>query len=374
MDRRFQVFVSSTYLDLKDERAAVVSALLQMDAFPAGMELFPATDEDAWSLITRVIDASDYYLLVIGGKYGSVDPALDVSYTEKEYDYATTSGKPVLAFLHADPDSIPLGKSEKDAVARQKLLSFRAKVQAQKHVKFWTGSDDLAGKVALSFASFVKTYPAVGWVRGDVQTSTESLRELNDLRKQIGHLESQLEASRTGPPAGAQKLAQGDDAVTFALDAQTRVTHKATPYVPVTVQETYQPELTWDRIFSVVGTYLLDEAEQSALLTNLNGWLTKEFGGRFRVLVRRSREADYGEIKSFRSTKIQLREDDFGTVLIQLKALGLIQRSAKKRSVSDKGAYWTLTPYGDDHLTELRAISRVPLAGGGDGEEEEEEE
>jgi hypothetical protein len=72
VDRRFQVFVSSTFLDLKDERAAIVSALLQMDAFPAGMELFPAADDDAWTLIERVIEASDYYLLVIGGKYGSV--------------------------------------------------------------------------------------------------------------------------------------------------------------------------------------------------------------------------------------------------------------------------------------------------------------
>ena len=66
----------------------MVSALLQLDAIPAGMELFPAADEDAWTLILRVIEASDYYLLVVGGKYGSIDPTTELSYTEREFDYA----------------------------------------------------------------------------------------------------------------------------------------------------------------------------------------------------------------------------------------------------------------------------------------------
>ena len=87
-EKRFQVFVSSTYLDLQEARAAVVSALLNLDAIPAGMELFPAADDDAWTLIEDVIADSDYYLLIIGGKYGSVDPELEISFTEREYDTA----------------------------------------------------------------------------------------------------------------------------------------------------------------------------------------------------------------------------------------------------------------------------------------------
>src|SRR3954470_23293143 len=100
---RHQVFVSSTFLDLKEERAAIVSALLQLEAFPAGMELFPAADDDAWTLIKRVIDESDYYLLVIGGRYGSTEPETEISYTEMEFDYAVAEGKPIMAFLHSDP-------------------------------------------------------------------------------------------------------------------------------------------------------------------------------------------------------------------------------------------------------------------------------
>jgi len=72
------------------------------------MEMFPAADDDAWTLIRKVIDDSDYYLLVIGGKYGSVDPIEEISFTEKEYDYAVKKGKPVMAFLFGDPGKLTL--------------------------------------------------------------------------------------------------------------------------------------------------------------------------------------------------------------------------------------------------------------------------
>jgi hypothetical protein len=73
VDKRYQVFVSSTFEDLREERAAAISALLQIDCFPAGMELFPAADDDSITLIKSVIEDSDYYLVILGGRYGSLD-------------------------------------------------------------------------------------------------------------------------------------------------------------------------------------------------------------------------------------------------------------------------------------------------------------
>jgi hypothetical protein len=102
MEIRHQVFVSSTYVDLMEERQAIIQALLELDCIPAGMEMFVATDEDQWDLITKVIDLSDYYLVVIGARYGHVTPEA-ISYTEKEYNYAVKSGKPIIAFVHTKP-------------------------------------------------------------------------------------------------------------------------------------------------------------------------------------------------------------------------------------------------------------------------------
>jgi hypothetical protein len=83
-DKRFQVFVSSTYLDLKEERQEVIQALLELNCIPSGMEMFPAADEDQWTLIKKVIDDCDYYLVIIAGRYGSLSPA-GKSYTQMEY-------------------------------------------------------------------------------------------------------------------------------------------------------------------------------------------------------------------------------------------------------------------------------------------------
>jgi Domain of unknown function (DUF4062) len=83
-DRKYQVFVSSTYEDLQRERQEVMHALLELDCMPAGMELFPAADEDQWTLIKRVIDECDYYIVIVAGRYGSVGSS-GMSYTEMEY-------------------------------------------------------------------------------------------------------------------------------------------------------------------------------------------------------------------------------------------------------------------------------------------------
>src|SRR5262245_53455358 len=103
MDKRYQVFLSSTFTDLKEERQAALRAVLELDDKPAGMELFPAADDSAWQLIRDVIDASDYYVVIVGGRYGSLDEE-GIGYTEKEYDYALATRKPVVPLLHQKPE------------------------------------------------------------------------------------------------------------------------------------------------------------------------------------------------------------------------------------------------------------------------------
>lgn len=93
IDKRYQVFVSSTYKDLQEERQEIMQALLELDCIPSGMELFPAANDDQWTLTKKVIDDSDYYIVIIAGRYGSVGPE-GYSYTEMEYRYALETKKP----------------------------------------------------------------------------------------------------------------------------------------------------------------------------------------------------------------------------------------------------------------------------------------
>lgn len=359
-ERRFQVFVSSTFLDLKDERAAVISALLQLEAMPAGMELFPAANDDAWTLIKRVIDLSDYYILVIGGKYGSTDPETEISYTEMEYEYAVEQKKPVMAFLHSDPDELKVKDAETDEQARAKLTAFREKVKQSKHIKTWSNADDLAGKVALSFASFKQTYPAVGWIRGDVQTSTESLSELNELRKRVAGMEKELDAARSGPPPEAAGLASGDDAadleVTYTAEVRLDSQGRYEPSKKFTL--TRRESMSWNDIFACAGPDLLDEADEDTIRSRISSWVTQQFGADARATSVEIIAEHEGPIQMVLGVNGALTDDAFGTLIIQLRALGLLTKSERARSVKDKSTYWTLTPYGDAHLTTLRAISR----------------
>jgi Domain of unknown function (DUF4062) len=200
--KRYEVFLSSAYADLREARQGVTMTLLECDAFPTGMEIFPATDDDAWTLICRIIDECDYYLLVIAGKYGSVNPATGLSYTEMEYDYAASAGKPVMAFLHGDPGALRADRCESTEELRTKLENFRQKVQKAKHVKYWKSPEELAGHVARSYNRFVRSYPATGWVRADQASSAQSLKELLDAKAKIDELQAALERAKTSAPAG----------------------------------------------------------------------------------------------------------------------------------------------------------------------------
>ncbi|OJF91013.1 hypothetical protein AX761_05970 [Rhizobium sp. 58] len=166
MDKRYQVFVSSTYEDLKDERSEVIQALLELDCMPAGMELFPASTEQQWSWIKKVIDESDYYMVIVAGRYGSIHPTEKISYTEMEYRYAVSIGKPVLAFLHPNLEAIVSGKTEKSTFGRAKLLEFRKLCQTRL-CKMWDSPTDLGAKVSRSLTQLIKREPAIGWIRGD---------------------------------------------------------------------------------------------------------------------------------------------------------------------------------------------------------------
>jgi branched-chain amino acid transport system substrate-binding protein len=162
---RFQVFVSSTYVDLKIERQTVIETVLALNCFPAGMEFFPASEADQMMHIRKVIDDCDYYVLIVGGRYGSTDDS-GLSYTEAEYDYAKSTGVPILSFLHKDPGRIFADHSESSDDGREALKRFRQKVSNGRLVNHWATGDELGRKVATSLSSEFHNNPRPGWIRG----------------------------------------------------------------------------------------------------------------------------------------------------------------------------------------------------------------
>ncbi|WP_053101356.1 DUF4062 domain-containing protein [Candidatus Rhodobacter oscarellae] len=173
MEKRYQVFISSEFQDLQNARQEVSQALLRADCFPAGMELFPAADEEQFEFIKTVIDQSDYYIIISAGRYGSIHPETGLSYTEMEYDYAVETGKPVIRLLHKDPESLPSREQETSNHGKVKLDSFRRKMSEATLVKFWENPSQLGAEVAFSLMDIQRRHPSSGWVRGANQTDKE---------------------------------------------------------------------------------------------------------------------------------------------------------------------------------------------------------
>lgn len=126
MDRKYQVFVSSTYKDLIEERSEVMKSLLELDCIPTGMELFPSADDDQLTYIKKVIDNCDYYVLILGGRYGTLHHS-GKSYTHLEYEYALEKDIPIIAFLHSNPNSLPAWKVEQSSKGKKNMISFVTK-------------------------------------------------------------------------------------------------------------------------------------------------------------------------------------------------------------------------------------------------------
>lgn len=163
-DKRFQIFVSSTYTDLIDERHAVLQAVASLRHIAVGMEYFAAATVRPWDYIKDAIDDCDYYVLILGGRYGSLSSD-GVSFTEKEYDYAASKSKPIIALLHQHPENLPRTRTDANDAAWERLQSFRRKVESSCTCSFWRTPDELRANALIGLMSEFQRTPARGWVR-----------------------------------------------------------------------------------------------------------------------------------------------------------------------------------------------------------------
>jgi len=331
MEKKYQFFISSTYIDLVDERKEVIQALLELDCIPVGMELFPAANEDQWTLIKELIDTCDYYLLIIGGRYGSLN-SQGISYTQMEYEYAIKKGIPVIAFTPTNPEEIPVGKTDKDPEKSQKLKDFLELVQ-QKMCKSYENPKDLGSVASRSIIKLIKKHPAIGWVRANQLTSAESNKEILELRKQVQELEEKLFKQKNFAPPGTELLEQGDDKI------ELKYHYVQQSWQSMVDSDDGSIEFTWDEVFTILSPLMVDEAPEEALRNEI---------------VKIIRE-QIKEKENRRPSKIEVNGTDFQTIKVQLIALGFIEKSDKKRSIKDNDVYWKLTPFGENKMMGLKA-------------------
>jgi len=325
--KKYQIFVSSTYHDLVEEREQVIKAILEMGHIPVGMEMFSAADEEQWKIIARQIDEIDYYVLLVAHRYGSVT-AEGIGYTEKEYDYAVEKGVPILGFVLDDSAPWPRDRAETDPKAMQRIARFKTKVKSRL-VNFWSNKNDLHAKLSISLMKAITANPRTGWIRADQVTGAEVTKELTRLSSENASLREQLAAVK-------KKEETQHDEVRSAIKVLNANKRKL-------VART-QDNPRWEDVEPVTVT-----------LADVFHWVAKNL-----LVENSSSEVSKNIALHLVGTKY-LPNHPIGAnivtdILADFAALDLVEPSKKKHPVSDSAKYWSLTKLGKQVLKEFRRV------------------
>lgn len=210
MNKKHQIFISSTYKDLIEERQSAVEAILEAGDIPAGMELFTAGNYDQMTIIRKWIDESDVFMLILGGRYGSIEENTQKSYTELEYQYAIDTNTPIFAIVLSDDflqEKAKLSVSFVESIQNDKYQAFKSMVHS-KMVSYADDIKDIKLSIHKALPNIKNTHNLSGWIAGkDILNPTEMIQRLNFLVQENQQLKEQL----------AQQKPSGDDKIERAI-------------------------------------------------------------------------------------------------------------------------------------------------------------
>lgn len=194
MKKRLQVFISSTYTDLIEERQAAVEAILDAGHIPAGMELFKAGDKSQLETIYKWIDECDIFMLILGGRYGSIEPKSGKSYIQLEYEYALSKNIPIFAVILSQNFLVNKIKSCGlaniiEQISPDKYQLFKLLVMS-KMIREVNECKDIKLSVHTTINELLHEHNLIGWIRAnsifdECDLSYASYNNLYNLNKKI---------------------------------------------------------------------------------------------------------------------------------------------------------------------------------------------
>ncbi|WOO43127.1 DUF4062 domain-containing protein [Rubellicoccus peritrichatus] len=342
MDKKYQIFISSTYSDLKEQRDQVIKSVLEMGHIPVGMEMFSAADEEQWKIIQRTIDECDYYIVIVAHRYGSeVD---GIGYTEKEYDYALECNIPIMGFIIDDKTEWNAQYIDQEAGKVEKLKKFKHKVK-EKPVGFWKNTEDVYGKASIALMKQFNVNPRVGWIKADRVTSEQSTSELLRLRSEIDEYKAKIQLMEEKIGSRSEEYAHSTERVSLEGLCDVLDVLNSKTYKKVMKHKNVQLEvdLSWATILGhILPALVTNPTEQ--ILKNTIGLLIKES---LPDACHKKYEPDYVDV-------VKPSRETYDTIKIQLLALGYGDLQADLESKQRAGR-WILSDLGRKRMYELKA-------------------
>ncbi|PTV49269.1 DUF4062 domain-containing protein [Acinetobacter pittii] len=258
LDTRYQIFISTSGREMQPERIVLSQTLVSMGFFAWGLEhRTPLTT----TLARRQIDECDYVVLLLGSQYGEQSIS-GVSYLSLEYEYALSQAKPIIVFMHEQPENREIHLQETHPQLKDKFFAFRKKLLLDvNHIFYFKTPRELELAVRLNMPLMVEQHVGQGWVPAHQAHQLED--EVNRLKSKILQLEKQL----ADVPTQLNEVAPQD---TFAFEYQIQAFQDGN-----FKELKRQRQMTWSELLSILAKHFETAMPEENFGTCLNEYLNQ---------------------------------------------------------------------------------------------------
>ena len=340
--RRYQVYISTTYSDMLQARHAITLPLLKMGMVPVGIDSDGAMANQLPAVTQKLIDESDYYMVLLGGRYGDLSP-LGLSDLHREFIYAMSKRKPMLAFVHDRLESLAESAKETTREGQVRRSDFARLVEQKIPTHTWSSEQGLANSVTAIMPELLRQYPVSGWVRADMQVAAVPSTPINTdvLTQQIRDLTAEREELLATLRPPLTTLSRGSDTVAVQFSCSVYQNGDCKTAMADTT-------ISWNQVFSCIAPLMLNPVAEPLMQKALEEFISR------RALD--NVKAQHPKAHAVRN--VALASHSFNQIKVQLRALGLITRTSEKDA---RGMpLWRLTAHGDSTMTNVMAVRKSP--------------
>jgi hypothetical protein len=300
LDKRYQVFISTSGAEMQPERIILSQTLVGMGFFSWGLEQRTPLNT---AFARRQIDDCDYVVILLGSQYGEQSVS-GVGYMHLEYIYAVTKQKPIIVFMHDDPASRDLSLHDAKPELREKFKEFRQLLQQEVDQVFtYRSLRDLEMAVRFNMSQMLERYPVTGWVRPQ---NTQALHdEIDQLKAKVAQLERDGGNADVDPFLSLPKVSMHE---VFSFEYRMQA-YQDGNFKEIKVQK----KLTWAQLLALLGSTFVNPTPEEFFSKRMNEYLNETGLDDARKEMPRAHAVARAQmnIRALHSLKIQMRQNDW---------------------------------------------------------------
>ena len=300
LDKRYQVFISTSGAEMQPERIILSQTLVGMGFFSWGLEQRTPLNT---AFARRQIDDCDYVVILLGSQYGEQSVS-GVGYMHLEYIYAVTKQKPIIVFMHEDPASRDPSLHDTKPELQEKFKEFRQLLQQEADQVFcYRTLRDLEMAVRLNMPQMLERYPVSGWVRPQ---NTQALHdEIDQLKAKVAQLERDGGTREIDPFLSLPKVSMHE---VFSFEYRMHA-YQDGNFKELKVQK----RLTWAQLLAILGSTFINPTPEEFFSKRMNEYLNETGLEDARAEMPRAHAVARAQIniRALHSLKLQMRQNDW---------------------------------------------------------------